>query len=256
MKPDTSFVLKSGHFHLLSTLTVRRSLARNLELGSNQCIGDLAQMSRITGNADRHCSTLEIERPDPTVHRRSEPSRRQKVLHSRYSPALSGLTLSAFRVCERAMQTATEEHIIVTRKLAGRRYDKVFFGCMVVLLLLIVFVGFARSYYLAGVFRAPLPAPILHIHAALNTSWMLLLAVQAFLVSAKKIRWHMTLGIAGFSLAVVMVGVGFVVSANQLRRYAHDPSRSQLRDDPVSRTGQLCGAGWGSVRSAQKGCCS
>jgi hypothetical protein len=121
------------------------------------------------------------------------------------------------------MQTASEANITVPRKLAGRRYDKVFFGCMVVLLLLIVFVGFARSYYLAGVFRAPLPAPILHIHGALNTSWMLLLVVQAFLVSAKKIKWHMTLGIAGFSLAVVMVGVGFVVSANQLHRYAHDP---------------------------------
>jgi hypothetical protein len=29
MKPDTSFVLKSGHFHLLTTLPSRRSLARN-----------------------------------------------------------------------------------------------------------------------------------------------------------------------------------------------------------------------------------
>ena len=89
---------------------------------------------------------------------------------------------------------------------------------MVVLLLLVVFVGFARNYYLAGVFRAPLPAPILHIHGALNTSWMLRLEVQAFLVSAKKIKWHMALGIAGFCLAVMMVGVGFVVSANQLHR--------------------------------------
>ena len=121
------------------------------------------------------------------------------------------------------MQTVSEAHVTVPRKLAGRRYDKVFFGCMVILLTLIVFVGFARSYYLAGVFRAPLAAPILHIHGALNTSWMLLLVVQAFLVSAKKIKWHMTLGIAGFCLAVVMVGVGFVVSANQLHRYAHDP---------------------------------
>ena len=116
------------------------------------------------------------------------------------------------------MKIASEERITVIPKLAGRRYDKIFFGSMVVLLLLIVFVGFARSYYLAGVFRAHLPAPILHIHGALNTSWMLLLVVQAFLVSAKKIKWHMTLGIAGFSLAVVMVGVGFLVSANQLRQ--------------------------------------
>jgi hypothetical protein len=120
------------------------------------------------------------------------------------------------------MQAATEAPIAVPRKLAGRRYDKIFFGCMVILLTLIVFVGFSRTYYLAGVFRAPLPAPILHIHGALNTLWILLLLVQAFLISAKKIKWHMTLGIAGFCLAVMMVGVGFVVSANQLHRYAHD----------------------------------
>ena len=138
-------------------------------------------------------------------------------------PAFSGGLFSKFGVCERAMQTASEEHIAVTRKLPGRRYDKVFFGCMVVLLLLIVFVGFAHSYYLAGVFRAHLPAPILHIHGALNTLWMLLLVVQTILISAKKIKWHMTLGIAGFALAVAMVGVGFVVSANQLHRHASDP---------------------------------
>jgi hypothetical protein len=31
MKPDTSFVLKSGHFHLLTTLTGSRSSDRNKE---------------------------------------------------------------------------------------------------------------------------------------------------------------------------------------------------------------------------------
>jgi AraC-like DNA-binding protein len=34
MKPDTSFVLKSGHFHLLTTLTNGRSLARNEDAAS------------------------------------------------------------------------------------------------------------------------------------------------------------------------------------------------------------------------------
>lgn len=138
------------------------------------------------------------------------------------------------------MQTATEGRVTVPSNLAGRRYDKVFFGCMVVLLLLIVFIGFARSYYLAGVFHAPLPAPILHIHGALNTSWMLLLAVQTFLVSAKKIKWHMTLGIAGFSLAVLMVAVGFVVSANQLHRYEHDPHFDVLSFETIPFLEQVC----------------
>ena len=32
MKPDTSFVLKSGHFHLLTTLTGRRRPNRNRQI--------------------------------------------------------------------------------------------------------------------------------------------------------------------------------------------------------------------------------
>jgi hypothetical protein len=121
------------------------------------------------------------------------------------------------------MQVVSEAQATVAPQLPGRRYDKVFFGSMSILLLLIALIGFGRSYYLAGIFRAPLPAPIVHVHGALNTAWMLLLVVQALLVSAKKIKWHMTLGIAGFCLAVLMVGIGFVVSANQLHRYSTHP---------------------------------
>jgi len=138
------------------------------------------------------------------------------------------------------MQTLTEAPARVPRKLAGRRYDRVFFGCMVVLLLVITFIGFARSYYLAGIFRAPLAAPILHVHGALNTLWMLLLVVQTLLVSAKKIKWHMTLGIAGFCLAVLMVGVGFVVSANQVHRFAHDPRRDVLSFETIPFLELVC----------------
>jgi hypothetical protein len=38
-----------------------------------------------------------------------------------------------------------------------RQTDNIFFPGMAVLILAIVFLGFARSYYLAGVFQAPLP---------------------------------------------------------------------------------------------------
>jgi hypothetical protein len=37
------------------------------------------------------------------------------------------------------------------------RFDNFFFPGMAVVILATVFIGFARSYYLAGVFRAPLP---------------------------------------------------------------------------------------------------
>jgi hypothetical protein len=48
----------------------------------------------------------------------------------------------------------------------GRRYDHYFFSGMALLMLATVFQGFARSYYLAGVFHAPLPSLIIHVHGA------------------------------------------------------------------------------------------
>ena len=56
----------------------------------------------------------------------------------------------------------------------GRKYDHVFFSGMALLLLGAVFLGFAHSYYLAGMFHAPLPSAIIHVHGALFSSWILL----------------------------------------------------------------------------------
>ena len=48
--------------------------------------------------------------------------------------------------------------------------DNVFFPGVAVLILAAVFLGFARTYYLAGVFRAPLPNLLVHIHGAVFSS--------------------------------------------------------------------------------------
>src|SRR5579864_6556618 len=66
------------------------------------------------------------------------------------------------------------------RTLPGRRFDHFFFSGMALLMLATVFVGFAPTYYLAGVFRAPLPSPIIHVHGALFSCWILLLVTQTF----------------------------------------------------------------------------
>ena len=91
---------------------------------------------------------------------------------------------------------------------------------MVVALLLTAFAGFAPTYYLAGLYRANLPAPIVHVHAVLQSAWMLLLLVQTLLVSAKRVPLHRKLGIAGFLLAAVMVPVAVMLAANELHRSA------------------------------------
>ena len=106
----------------------------------------------------------------------------------------------------------------VERRLPGRRLDHVFFSGMTLLILAAVFVGFARTYYLAGVFWAPLPSPIIHVHGALFSGWILLLVAQASLVSARRVDIHRQLGIAGFLLACLMVVVGVWAGTNALAR--------------------------------------
>jgi hypothetical protein len=98
--------------------------------------------------------------------------------------------------------------------------DDYFFSAMVLLIFGIVFVGFAHSYYLAGITHAKLPSPLVHFHGALFSCWILLLIAQVTLVSVGHVRWHMGLGIFGMILAILMVLVGFATLIAVVRRHA------------------------------------
>jgi hypothetical protein len=86
----------------------------------------------------------------------------------------------------------------LSTSLPERRYDHPFFLAMAVLILVTVFAGFARSYYFAGIFRAPLPSTIIHVHGAVFSCWILLLITQTSLVSAGRVDVHRRLGCRGF----------------------------------------------------------
>ena len=105
----------------------------------------------------------------------------------------------------------------------GRRYDHYFFSGMALLLLATVFLGFARTYYLAGVFHAPLPALIIHVHGAVFSAWILLLVTQTSLVAAGRVDIHRRLGIAGFLLACLMIVLGVLAATNALVRSSNPP---------------------------------
>jgi FtsH-binding integral membrane protein len=109
---------------------------------------------------------------------------------------------------------------VVSRR---RRFDHLFFSSMALLILATVFFGFARTYYLAGVFSAPLPALIIHLHGAAFSCWILLLVTQTSLVSAGRTDIHRRLGIAGFLLACLMVILGVLAATNSLVRNAAPP---------------------------------
>ena len=113
----------------------------------------------------------------------------------------------------------------VKTTLPGRRFDHLFFSSMAVLLAGSVFAGFAKSYYLAGVFRAPLPSVIIHLHGAAFSVWIALLVTQTALVSARRVDIHRRLGAVAFFWACLMIVLGLLAATDALARGAGPPGR-------------------------------
>ncbi len=116
------------------------------------------------------------------------------------------------------MATAVAQAGIPATRLPGRRFDHLFFSTMALLMLASVFLGFAHSYYLAGIFHAPLPSLVVHLHGGAFSCWILLLVTQTSLVAAGRVDIHRRLGIAGFLLACLMVILGVLTATDALAR--------------------------------------
>jgi hypothetical protein len=115
------------------------------------------------------------------------------------------------------------QSVVEGKRVVGR-YDHRFFSAMSLLILIIVLVGFARTYFLAGLFDAePLPSQIIHIHGAVFTCWILLLALQTSLVSCHRVDIHRRVGIFGACLALLMVALGVLAATDTLKRNAASP---------------------------------
>lgn len=112
---------------------------------------------------------------------------------------------------------------VVASRRARVQPDRIFFPAMCLVILATVWLGFSKTYYAAGLVRAHLPAPIIHVHAALMTLWLLTLTVQTALVSVRKVKLHMAVGLWGFSLAALMIPIGSAAAVNSLRRDLSPP---------------------------------
>jgi len=106
----------------------------------------------------------------------------------------------------------------VMQQTGSRRLENLFFSGMALLILASMLLGFARSYFLAGMWRAPLPSAIVHVHGAVFSSWILLLIAQISLVSARQVKWHRRLGMLGAGLATAMVVLGIMAATDSLAR--------------------------------------
>jgi hypothetical protein len=106
---------------------------------------------------------------------------------------------------------------------ARRHTDDYFFAGMSLLVLGTVLLGFAHSYYLAGTIHAHLPSAIIHAHALVFSSWILLFITQTTLVSVGRVNWHKKLGILGAVLACLLVLLGSLAIVDSTRRHFTPP---------------------------------
>ena len=102
--------------------------------------------------------------------------------------------------------------------LARPRQRSRFFLGMSVVLLLIVLVGFAPTFYLRAFFEvAPIPA-YLHVHGALLTGWFVVLIGQTCLIAVRRTDLHRRLAVVGLLLAAGTLITGAMATVSVVPR--------------------------------------
>ncbi|MGE3468091.1 MAG: hypothetical protein AB7J13_14315 [Pyrinomonadaceae bacterium] len=103
-------------------------------------------------------------------------------------------------------------------------FEHRFFLTAAVLFPLVTIIGFAPSYYFKTLFDTPpLPTVLVHAHGALMSLWIILFSVQAYLISSKRVRWHITLGTLGVALALAVIVIGVMTGYASFARGASFP---------------------------------
>jgi hypothetical protein len=132
-----------------------------------------------------------------------------------------------------------------TRVRISRLRERAFFSAMTITMALVVFVGFAPSYFLRSHAMPALPL-LLEIHGFIFTTWMVLQVVQTALIGVHRVNLHYRLGYARAVLAalVFVSGAALVIviwkrAFNGLSRIAPyafpDAPFSALAHQPVSQ---------------------
>ena len=107
------------------------------------------------------------------------------------------------------------------RARAGEARERAFFTSMGLAVAIVVFAGFARSYYLshwlAPPARTPAITPLLHVHASVFTLWILLQLVQPALIASGRRQSHRLLGWFGAGLAFAVWLLGNLASIEAMR---------------------------------------
>jgi hypothetical protein len=102
------------------------------------------------------------------------------------------------------------------------RRDDLFFGTMGMIVALLVFLGFAPTFFLASYYSGPTLSALRMAHGTLFTSWIVLYNVQVFLIASHRVSVHRALGIIGALMAAAMVPLGTAMAITAVRE-GHAP---------------------------------
>lgn len=125
---------------------------------------------------------------------------------------------------------------VAKKTLATGAYDRVFYSSLAIALALVVFVGFAPTYYLRPLDPTPPPtvtgatslSVLAHIHGAVFTGWVLLFVIQTALIANHRVSVHRRFGMAGAVLALAMVIVAITTAIAAAARGSAPPGGDPL----------------------------
>ena len=93
-----------------------------------------------------------------------------------------------------------------------RQGTRRFYVGMAIAVLITVFLGFSRSYFLKVYYGTPELSLLLHVHGLVFTCWVLLFLAQTTLVATGRTDLHRRLGVGGAVLAALLLIVGTTVA--------------------------------------------
>lgn len=96
--------------------------------------------------------------------------------------------------------------------------DRFVFAVVALLAAVVMVVGFGHSFFYAPFMPTRELRPILYVHAAMFTAWVVLFMAQATLIWARSPQAHRRLGIFGGVLAVGMVVIGSITILDSASR--------------------------------------
>ena len=98
------------------------------------------------------------------------------------------------------------------------RSERPLFIAGALLAALVIFAGFARTFYLKGLFGTPPLSSLLMTHGVVMTLWIVLFIAQIALVANGRTGLHRRLGLLGGCVAVLIVVMGVAAAIDAGRR--------------------------------------